>query len=911
MSQLITSFSSHVLYLTSTGRLARRLLDIYRCQCIEADIDGWFVPAIFSLNEWLHRQWTESWPESYPAPDILRFMLWKKAVAGDHPPGVIENDASLYRLLDETYGALIRHGQQPTGGFPSTPLVEWRRSVSRVFQSLMSEQGYFHPAELPLRVKNSMNDGSIPLPPNIILVAFESPPPCEDVFFSFLRKMTAVTEIQVPCRDAGMLSAIALPSQEQEVLYCAHRLVEDAQCHPLHRIGVVVPNLNLYGDMLRRHFTDIMGTATAETEQFVNISLGRPVSNYSLVSAALLPFRFLMDGQSRHVLLSLLLSPYYALWRESRSHLVRADHIWRRNGADRDLEHLCNTLRSRDPVLFSLLFKSLPDVFRALASHPAGHRKKAHEWIDTMRALWSALEFPVMSSEADELAWRHFSAILTSIARDIPGEFMTGTEYLALINDAVSHETTQPRSFENAGIQVMGMIESRGLDFDRLYFLDMNDRSLPQPVRPLPFLDPVERARIQGGTTESQYVFSERIVSNIVAMTPDITLLRAEEDEGKPLVPSPFWPDASSRTHVDIWKNPGPALMRAPWLASAFHGLSLQDHDAPSFLKRAKFLSRQLDITPPGPERFDSHPGIPPELSVADIRRAFACPYTFFIKHLCGIEPLDDVQTPLSPRDRGSRIHQICARFTALQRDRGIDLIADREEAMDLLAECIDDVLSDDSHDPFWYFERSRLLDRNGPLPTGLLVKWIDNETERYANGARCRAEEITFDGVCATGWPFSVRGRIDRVDIDAGTIVCWDYKTGTQPRKPDIVRHFIDPQLPLYSLAVAGGRIPLPPDAGKPAEQAAGYIQLKSEKEVKAVLIPELESSLGPWTEKIREMGRLLQDGSFVACPAPFSSDQNRKTVCRDCAFRPLCIKGLQSVLTHDEHGENNNDRS
>jgi len=352
--------------------------------------------------------------------------------------------------------------------------------------------------------------------------------------------------------------------------------------------------------------------------------------------------------------------------------------------------------------------------------------------------------------------------------------------------------------------------------------------------------------------------------------------------------------------------------MRATWLVDAFRGLFLEDSDASPFLKTSKYLSRQPHITPPGPERINSHPGMPPELSVADIRHAFQCPYIFFIRYFCNIEPLDDVQTPLSPRERGSRIHRICARFTALLRDREIDLITHREQAIDLLAECIDEVFQSDARDSFWHFERSRLLDREGPIPTGLLAKWIDDETERYATGARCRAEEITFDGVSSTHWPFSVRGRIDRIDIDnEGTIVCWDYKTGALPGKKDIIQRFIDPQLPLYSLAVVGGHVPLPPDIEGPKEPAAGYIKLKSEKEVKATMIPDIQSSLGPWTEKIREMGRLLQDGVFVACPTPFSSDPNREKICRDCVFRPLCVKGLQSAVTEDVHGENDNDRS
>ncbi|MBW2648833.1 MAG: hypothetical protein JRC53_03300, partial [Deltaproteobacteria bacterium] len=84
---------------------------------------------------------------------------------------------------------------------------------------------------------------------------------------------------------------------------------------------------------------------------------------------------------------------------------------------------------------------------------------------------------------------------------------MDARECSAWLTHLASHKTVQIGAAEDAGIQIMGTIESRGLDFDKVYILGMDDRSLPQPARPLPFLDSSERKLVQGGTAQSQYEF--------------------------------------------------------------------------------------------------------------------------------------------------------------------------------------------------------------------------------------------------------------------------------------------------------------------------------------------------------------------------------------------------------------------
>jgi len=54
------------LYLTSTGRLARDLQRRFRLKCLREGKKGWESLRAMSLNAWLARTWSESWPDERP-----------------------------------------------------------------------------------------------------------------------------------------------------------------------------------------------------------------------------------------------------------------------------------------------------------------------------------------------------------------------------------------------------------------------------------------------------------------------------------------------------------------------------------------------------------------------------------------------------------------------------------------------------------------------------------------------------------------------------------------------------------------------------------------------------------------------------------------------------------------------------
>lgn len=880
-------FSPDILYLTATGRLARRFRHEYRTLNLSRGKSGWEALNALSLNDWLQVQWSESWPEETPAHLYHRLRLFSELTHEIPPPASLETDLQLCRMLDDTYVTLIRHELDPCSGYPSNPLVEWRRQISRRFKENLASTGQFHPAELPSRIARGIEKGSLSCPDRTVISGFDFPAPVEINLFRVIKKKASLTATGFPDRMPDCLEAIALPSLEQEIQYLIGRIVEDARSIPLHRIGVVTPNLDTYADALEKYLKSISGEAHLPDTAFYNISLGKAVVSFPLIRAALLPLQMALEGTTRTSLLALLLSPYYS-W-GSVQNISRADLVWRKFQAEDGLRELLDCLGKRAPeILKGMVYRKL-QCLSEFTDITFSEKRPLAFWLEKLLTLWSVLGFPVLSDEKDSIACHHLKEILKDMRTHLDGLSLDGFDLLSWLHFAAAGSISQTAASEEAGIQILGLIESRGHDFDRLYVLGMSDRSLPQPVRPLPFLDTAERKKVLGATPESQYAFAEKSFKRLLSSSPIMTLLRPEQADMEPLSPSPFWPGTESKKYVDLWNDPGPVWLRAGWLRSAFHGLKTPcsgRHDsfpATISLKRNGPADRSRRLSP-----------LPRSLSVSGLEKAVTCPVLFFLEDILGITPLKDPLTSIYLLERGERLHRVLSLFTREARRKKRSLDMHKEAFIRLLTECVDRTLHDVADQPRWFVERRLWLEEGG-----LLLNWLDMEIERWKEGWVVLAEEISFQDLKIPGLPFTLKGRIDRLDYhpDHG-ILCWDYKSGSHPGKNDVLFRLTAPQLPIYLMALRKGAVSGLGNFDDIPSQAAGYVQMKSPGEIRTTIIGgesfDWEVRLADWERLLNKMGTMFHRGDFPAQPFPFSRRDKPDEICTSCMHRTLCEKGL-----------------
>ncbi len=901
---LLSACQPGTLILTSGGRLARHLKHRYRESQIIAGKMGWTSPDILTLNAWIWKAWNMTWPSTRPLSYLNCLALWKQASSRVPPPDPFLPDLKLFQALDETYTVLVRHGL-PTEGSPAsaTQLLAWRQEIMESFEALAKDLKSFHPALLPVHLARAIREGAVRPPETVVLAAFEAPAPIEEALFECLASICMVRRIDLPAGTPQKIEGVVMPSRKQEVAWLTRQLVIDAQTIPLNRIGVVVPDTEKYVPYISQVFQEIMGKAFDQTLSAYNISIGTPLLERSLVQAGLLPLKFWVQGEPRALLLCMALSPYYGRWATSRDRIAQADCVWRTQGLDAGLCSLLqalsdppaisrHNLEGQSPELLALLNGNDPTLEEALGDFVQLSARTGSEWVRTLETFWNATSFPVILDDADRGAWHHLRTILHGIREDLKRTHMSLKDFVAVLQHLLSRELVHIRGSEETGIQVLGIIESRGLSFEKLYVLGLSAGSLPRPVRPLPFLDVWERHRVQGATAESQFRFAQEAFTHLLACAPDVTLIRPEEESAEPLAPSVFWSRAvTAETHhvIDLWNVPDVVWARAAWFQRAKKGL-----ESPA-------------IFPPADAPVEGHL-LPETVSVSSLSTAFACPFRFYAETILKVFQLDELIIGISPLDRGNRLHKVLALFTRRCHDEGLAGKTDRETMMTLLKACLDEALvSSDCSEAHhagrdalgqhsWTMERRRLMgDTKSEVP-GLLKQWLDLELQRLDEGWRWLCEESSFDGLTFPDWSFSITGRIDRIDYhkDKGFML-WDYKSGEHPTRHAVIEYLIDPQIPAYVQAAKEHRIAeVEKELGPNVHISGGYITLKTPSAITHKELTPKEGSwdqvLNRWKEAVARLGKVLASGQFRAEPYLVSHGVRTETACQYCSYRPLC---------------------
>ncbi len=865
---LLHAGSSGTLIIVPHQRLAHQVWHRQRLKNLADGSLAWEPLPCLTLDAWWRELVRQLWLPEAPAPPLKRLALWHQAMEAGPVPEGVRPDLQWARALDEAYEILVRHRLPLTEAqADDPPLVAWRRRVTGIYESRLAEEDLLAPARLAARLLEALEQGIVRLPPKILVVGLETPAPVEEAWLEAVSRRATVTRLRVRGNPAAVREAYTLASPEEEMEWVAARLVESRNAGvPLHRLAVTSPAMDGYAPKFRRVLAELLGPAENEGCWAYNFSAGPSLSDTPIFAAALLPLRFAALGERREDLVSLFLSPYFGVLKEKQNELALWDRLFRKQRIIQGWEGLRRAAVAEfrpEPRFLELLEQSFAALGKA--SRPMG------QWLAALKGSWERLGFPGELNSSEALQHRRLLDLLADLDQALGQETVSGPELLEWLHHGAREIILPGEGVQEAGIQILGLLEMRGLEFDRVFCLGLNSGALPASPRPLPLLSPGERSRVLGGTYASQHRFGADLYANLLGCAPHLTFTRPltvndEEQVGTPFYlgkwqPAPDWQPVLSR--------PQPAWLLAPSVRAAFAG-----QDDQSSGQVSEFLCLPL----------------PPELHVTHLQTALSCRCRFLFEVLLGLEALPDIEAGLPPMDRGNYLHRVLARF--VQRFR--EVLEQRgswqdREALQLLHESVQEFLGPMLADPHWEAERERWLGQQGLLPA-----WLGLEKERYQEGWRWLGAELPFQGLAKAGWPFSLKGRIDRLDLHLETRECviWDYKSGEIPAGTRIFERLEEVQLPCYVAAVREG---LAPGAPEDASLKAGFIGLKSirEKHLRhqdfGKDAAHWEQVLGAWVDLVTAVAQSLQTGDFRPDPRPAPA-KNRQGACEYCDYPLIC---------------------
>ncbi|KAF0125266.1 MAG: hypothetical protein FD189_1788 [Elusimicrobia bacterium] len=411
------------------------------------------------------------------------------------------------------------------------------------------------------------------------------------------------------------------------------------------------------------------------------------------------------------------------------------------------------------------------------------------------------------------------------------------------------------------GLQVLGLLETRGLKFDRVFFLDANADVLPASRKEDTVLSHFVREGLGLSTYKTRERLSRYYFTALLGGAREAHLFYKDsaDQERSPFAERLAWdleraggkPDEREvHLRVDFSQAEPRAAAKTPELTAA--------------LKKREF-------------------------SPSAINAYLDCGLRFYYRYALGLDERGEISGELEQRDIGTVVHEVLEDFFRSRAGRPLEIKGeDYAAALESAGRVFDARLK--GHNAGFEYLIKRQVERR-------LRDILDYHRDNLA-GIKVLACETELRTELATRFgPVALRGFADRVDERGGVIHILDYKTGSRAavpnwhkfdlgRREDWPRTLKSVQLPFYVLAYMDAN-----EIKDPARMDAELMLLGSENITEETLykerykkVPDKAAILGNYKEAIRTLLEEILDPELPFAPPP------DETPCRLCPFKKLC---------------------
>jgi ATP-dependent helicase/nuclease subunit B len=365
-------------------------------------------------------------------------------------------------------------------------------------------------------------------------------------------------------------------------------------------------------------------------------------------------------------------------------------------------------------------------------------------------------------------AGESLGALLAGLVNESEGlPAVTPAQFAELLQGLIERETVRTGAGSHARLRILGAIEGRLVQADRLILAGLEEGVWPQAAQIDPFLSRPMRKALGLPPPERRLGLSAHDFAQ-AACASQVILVHAERRDEAPAVKSRWlWRLETLARGADLELPGRPELSR--W------GRAL---DAPGPYRPAK----RPRPTPPLEVR-------PRELPVTGVEQWVRDPYGAYARRVLRLRPIDRPDTPIDARHRGTAVHRAFERF-ARETDLG-------DQAGDIFQALLIEALREEGMSEA-QMARERALAAN-------ICRWVVAFEHRRRPGARLLVEtqgRLTF---AVGAREFTVTAKADRLEVRDGRADILDFKTGMPPSAKQVAAG-LSPQLTLTGAILAAG---------------------------------------------------------------------------------------------------------
>jgi len=840
--------SAAVTVVTPNKRLSQALMLEFDAFQIGKELSVWEAPDILPFGAFVQHLYEDGLYADLSAelPMLLtpaqEEELWKQVVGGS---GLLAVEGAAAKCRDAWNLANLWRIRPGAGNQDTEAFARWLTHYEKKTENDLDT------ARLPDALRRFLPE--LKRPKLVVAYAFDILPPQTKEFLDALRAEIAFCR---PDPRSATVSRAAFDSAKHEIEAAARwaraRLEAGAT-----RIGVVIPSLGEKRKEVVRVFSRVMRPGGEKTAMPFNVSLGIPLQEFPIVNAALTVLHFSQEEISFEEASRIVRSPFIGGAESELGARMRLDVRLRdKLGATVALPKLIAFLETK-----TVLRERLERVF-GMRETGLFSQKTPAEWARHFSSVLEAAGFPgERALDSDEFQtqakWHEALGELSRLYR-ISME-MSFSQAFQTLRKICADTLFQPET-PDTPIQVLGLLESAGVEFDHLWVTGLTDEAWPLKSSPNPFLPLAQqrKAGIPEASAETSLALDGRITDGWKQAAGEVVFSCFTKEQDRDVLSSPLIADVPLK-QVEV-----PAF---PKFRDEIFKLkrreTLEDRVAPAV--RAKQIRGGTKV----------------------LSDQAACPFRAFARHRLSAKELEEPSDGLDLRKRGNLVHELMKHLWGLLKDSS-SLQGNLESAIEQAAAAAVKELELEGR--LAELERSRMA--------RIAREWLEVEKSRPAFSVAGIEDKrkISFAGL-------EFDARIDRMDkLSSGGHAIIDYKTGGgnitpkrwEPPRPD------EPQLPLYAISVSEEVTAVAFAKVRPGEMRfMGY-----SRDDKA--IPRVQKAMA-WQPLLRdwkaEAERLGQ--SFAAGEAGVDPKKDLIT-CRYCGLETLCrVYEKINVLAEEEFEE------
>lgn len=774
---------------TPTKRLGRALQQQYISEQLSAEKKVWETPDILPWAAWILRSWDNFATQQDHVPFLLNSQqqqwVWQKIVTeSSFAEGFLQPAAAASRAYDAW--KTMRQWQ-----LESFPEDLWLNNDAFAFQSWVKtfqqqckKHNWLDAPSLEGYLLNEVSTWATYSAAKICLVGFDELTPVQEALLKAMKAAGCEIEHCQEDLDPDQSTEIIntnYADTRHEIKAIAHWLREQLKENTNTSIGIVVPGMESLRTDIENIFDDVLTPGNlfsdeTQNQRPYNLSLGKPLSEYPIIHAAFAILGLEKKTIKLEDLGALLRSPF--LGGAESEMIVRAqlDAKLREQGEPEIYLTILQKFIEKDeywsehcPQLITSLQK-WREVFQSLMK-----KQSCTEWIESFVSLLNTLGWPgERQIRGDEFqtteAWKGLLDQFASL--DLVSGELTYNGALSLLQ-RLAHEQTYQVESEEVPVQVMGLLEAAGMQFDQLWVMGLHEETWPSPARANPFI-PIKLQRQENmphASAERELEYARRITSRLAASANKVIFSSPLSEAGRELRPSPLLKE-----------------------------YAVQKLEQPSDINYAASIFDSSKI-----EHF--HDERAPEVKEAQasggtglFKDQAACPFRAFARHRLGARSLDEPEIGLNPVQRGNLVHE-CLYLLWGKISSHKELIESTDGALALhINQCVAKVVKRfQAKRPFTATARFMLIEQKRLQE--MMHEWLALERQRQPFSVIEREEKhfCTIEGL-------KIQTRLDRIDqLPDGSLIMIDYKTGKvavaswMDERPD------EPQLPLYAVTAEG----------------------------------------------------------------------------------------------------------